>query len=235
MSTINDLMFSITSPLLERIQGPITLVFSQLNGVKNKRDEEFDAVLFSLVKEALSDFTTEDLKNDPVVRAYRDFYWRVCKIDPTKTRPAGEALARRVIAGKPLPNISRVVNAYNVASAITRISLGAYDITNINPPLQVRNAQEGEEFLGIGMKKPVKLNHEHLVLADEIGAFNILPYRDAERTKIKISTSNVLLVGIGVPGVSIDLVKNAVQKATTFILESVSGQFIGSKEFVFTP
>jgi len=41
----------------------------------------------------------EGLKEDPVVRAYRDFYWRL-GIDPTKVRPSSEALARRALRGE---------------------------------------------------------------------------------------------------------------------------------------
>jgi phosphoenolpyruvate synthase (EC 2.7.9.2) len=41
----------------------------------------------------------EGLKEDPVVRAYRDFYWRL-GIDPTKVRPSSEALARRAFRGE---------------------------------------------------------------------------------------------------------------------------------------
>ena len=39
------------------------------------------------------------LKDEPLIRAYRDFYWRV-GVDPTKTRPAGEALTRWVFVVK---------------------------------------------------------------------------------------------------------------------------------------
>jgi len=56
----------------------------------------------------------EGLKEDPVVRAYRDFYWRL-GIDPTKVRPSSEALARRALRGE-FPRVSPLVDAGNVAS-----------------------------------------------------------------------------------------------------------------------
>jgi Uncharacterized conserved protein len=44
----------------------------------------------------------EKLKEDPVVKSYRSFLWRF-GIDPTKVRPSGEALRRRIARGDKLP------------------------------------------------------------------------------------------------------------------------------------
>jgi DNA/RNA-binding domain of Phe-tRNA-synthetase-like protein len=53
----------------------------------------------------------EEVKNQPIFRAYRDFFWKV-GIDPTKTRPAGEALTRRILGGRDLPRVNTVVDSY---------------------------------------------------------------------------------------------------------------------------
>lgn len=50
------------------------------------------------------------LKNLPIVRAYRDFFWRV-GVDTTKSRPASEALIKRVLSGKKILNINTLVDA----------------------------------------------------------------------------------------------------------------------------
>ena len=55
-------------------------------------------------------YALETLKDEPRLRAYRDFFWRV-GVDPTKVRPAAEALLRRVIQGKPFPRINALVDA----------------------------------------------------------------------------------------------------------------------------
>src|SRR2546427_6186444 len=51
-------------------------------------------------------YVLETLKDEPRLRAYRDFFWRV-GVDPTKVRPAAEALLRRVIQGSPFPGSTR--------------------------------------------------------------------------------------------------------------------------------
>ncbi|MHA2500876.1 MAG: hypothetical protein ACXAEL_15005, partial [Candidatus Hodarchaeales archaeon] len=63
---------------------------------------EFKTRLAEVSGEIRAKFTLENLKDDELVRKYRDFFWRL-GIDPTKTRPASEALIRRVLAEKPFP------------------------------------------------------------------------------------------------------------------------------------
>ena len=50
-----------------------------------------------IFEEAARRWNLEELRENPIFRAYRDFFWKV-KVDPTKTRPASEALLRRISA-----------------------------------------------------------------------------------------------------------------------------------------
>ncbi|PKL55961.1 MAG: hypothetical protein CVV35_07160, partial [Methanomicrobiales archaeon HGW-Methanomicrobiales-6] len=61
-----------------------------------------DALKDGIVRSVRERYTLERIKDEPLFRAYRDFFWRV-GVDPTKTRPASEALVRRILAGKMLP------------------------------------------------------------------------------------------------------------------------------------
>ena len=112
--------------------------------------EEFKEEVFVEVK---SRFTLESLKDEPVFRAYRDFFWRI-GVDPTKVRPAAEALIRRVLGGRSIPRINTVVDAYNLVSMTTCIALAAFDVSRLNGDIIMRFADKGEEFFGIGMDKP---------------------------------------------------------------------------------
>src|SRR3989442_15085108 len=75
---------------------------------------DLDAYKATVTARIRDTYTTEALKDVPELRAYRDFFWRV-GIDPTKIRPAAEALIRRILGGKPLPTINTLVDAYNLA------------------------------------------------------------------------------------------------------------------------
>ncbi len=139
------------------------------------------------------------LKDEPLVRAYRDFFWSL-GIDPTKVRPAAEALVRRVVRGRPLPTINTAVDAYNVASVETRVAFAAFDVARLHGDLNLRYARGGEEFLGIGMDRPKVLDGRELVIDDGRELVAIYPYRDADSSKLGLDTREALLLGCGVPG-----------------------------------
>ncbi|MDD1776072.1 MAG: hypothetical protein LUP94_01805 [Candidatus Methanomethylicus sp.] len=150
--------------------------------------------------EVRSQYTLEGLKDQPLMRKYRDFFWSV-GVDPTKTRPASEALIRRVLSGKTVPTISTFVDAYNIASIRSGVPVAAFDADRLQGTTKMRFARGGERFLGIGMGKEVELKGVEVVLEDNGGLNAIYPYRDADRTKVTASTKNVALLICGVPGV----------------------------------
>jgi len=160
------------------------------------------------------------LKDDLTVRAYRDFYWKL-GIDPTKTRPSGEALLSRVLNGNELPNISTVVDAYNLASMQTIVPISGFDRDQLNPPFHVRFAKN-EAFTGIGMDKPMLLTEKMLVLTDEKQVLCVYPYRDSDCTKITLQTQNAVITGYGAPGIGQPQLKEAVERTLEYI-KLVSG------------
>jgi len=175
-----------------------------------------------VIKEARERYKLETLKNHPAARAYRGLFWKL-NIDPTKTRPAGEALLRRVLHGKEIPRISNVVDAYNLASLKTLVPMSGFDLDLVSPPLHVRFSKEDDLFKGIGMKTPAKLEKKMLVLADEKRVLCIYPYRDADATKVTEKTRNVLVVGYGAPGISKEKLAEAVETALSYIKLTASG------------
>ncbi len=197
-------------------------------GPSTKRNQEIYNCIVSMIRE---NYDLENLKNDPVIRAYRDFYWHYLKIDPTKVRPAGEALIRRILSGKSVPSISNVVDAYNAASIETKISLGAYDYDLLKFPLHVRFAKSGEKFKPIG-KSETQLAGKELVVADEEKIICLYPHRDSEKTKVDSNTRNVLILGYGVPNLDSEVVFNAVKIACNYILEVAGGNIERIEKYV---
>jgi len=181
-----------------------------------KENEQCQKLKKAVYDEVNAKYNIETLKDNPTVRAYRDFYWKL-DIDPTKTRPSGEALLRRVLHGKELPRISTVVDAYNLASTKTIIPISGFDKDKLNPPFQIRFAKNGEAFTGIGMNKPITLTDKMLVLADEKQILCIYPYRDSDHTKITGQTRNVLIVGYVAPGIIEEQLKDAVETTLSYI------------------
>ncbi|HDI12074.1 MAG TPA: hypothetical protein ENF63_00605 [Candidatus Bathyarchaeota archaeon] len=181
-----------------------------------------------IFEEARRNFVLETLKDNPIVRAYRDFFWSL-DIDPTKTRPSGEALLRRILQGKNIPKISNVVDAYNLASLKTIIPLSGYDLDIVFPPLVIRFSREDDVFQGIGMPSPVKLERKMLLLTDQKRILCIYPYRDSDATKITSRTKNVLIVGYGAPKIENEKLEEAVSTALELIKKVAGGIIEGTK------
>ena len=170
-----------------------------------------------------SRFTLENVKDDPGFRAYRDFFWSV-GIDPTKTRPASEALVRRILANKQLPTINTAVDAYNLASALSGVPIAAFDADTLEGRLTMRFALDGESFQGIGMKEPILLKRNQVILTDSKNIIASYPYRDSDATKVTMATKNMHIVSCGVPGISKETVIEAYGICARNLLSYLGGE-----------
>lgn len=170
----------------------------------------FEKEVEELVRHLASRYTLDALREEPVFKAYRGFYWRI-GVDPTKTRPSSEALVRRALKGS-FPRISTVVDAGNIASAYTGVPIGLYDLSSTAPPLTLKLSEGGEVFNPIG-GDPEVLPVGVPILVDSRGVvMHVYPYRDSLETAIREDTREVLVLGAGVPGVEEQRVLEAVQR-----------------------
>lgn len=183
-----------------------------------KNNANLEMLKQTIITEVNERYTLEQVKDEPLFRAYRDFFWSV-GVDPTKTRPASEALIRRILAGKPLPSINTAVDAYNLASIRTGVPIGAFDADLLHGELSMRFAQEGEEFLGIGMEKPINLQSNQVILIDEKEIIAVYPYRDSDGTKITPGTKTIHIVSCGVPNIEKETVIRAYDLASAYLKE----------------
>jgi DNA/RNA-binding domain of Phe-tRNA-synthetase-like protein len=175
----------------------VTRETPELNGFKSE--------VASKVKE---DYDLEKLKDVETIRKYRDFFWRL-GIDPTKIRPASEALIRRILQGKDIPKINTAVDAYNLVSIETHVAIGAFDDALLKGQLLMRTAEEGEEFRGIGMKEAKVLKGQEIVISDDEKLVAIYPYRDADNTKVTDNTESIYILSCGVPGIEMEQLREA--------------------------
>lgn len=192
---------------------PSINLFCAMTDVNVRNNYALDPFLNELSKKLT--VSKEMLKDHPVVRALRDFYWRM-GIDPTKVRPSSEALARRFLASKGIRKINSIVDAGNIASIETLVPIGIYDAGKIVDDVVLRLANQGEEFIDISNEKYLLQNTE-IVLSDSKGVMHIFPHRDSFRTRVTDQTGRVLIVGCGVPGMEQQLTKLAVDRTIELI------------------
>ncbi len=155
-------------------------------------------------------YSLEGLRVDPVVRAYRDFFWSI-GVDPTKTRPSSEALVRRALRGR-WPRVNPVVDAGNIASARTMVPIGVYDVERAVLPLRITASHGGEVFHPIGGGELV-LREGLPVMVDSSGrVMHLYPHRDSVDTMVRPETRCVLVLAAGLVNVPWERTLEAVKE-----------------------
>ena len=151
----------------------------------------------ALCEDYRSRFTTVSIKEMAAIEATRRVY-RACGKDPSRYRPAAEALIRRVVQGKELYQIDTLVDLINLASMKYGYSIGGFDADKfVGDTLALGVGEPGEPYEGIGRGM---LNIEGMpVYRDQKGGVGT-PTSDNERTKIEITTTHVLVLINGYDG-----------------------------------
>ena len=201
----------------------LTAQVVNFRGVSIKREiPELESYKSEVYKTTQSRWEIEKLREDPDFRAYRDFFWKL-GIDPTKNRPAAEALIRRVLNDKPIPTINTWVDAYNMVSIQTAVPIASFDADLLEGDLLMREAEEGEEFLGIAMKKLVVLKGGEAVIQDDARLVAIYPYRDADYSKVTPNTKNVLMLMCGAPKITLGQLRESADLAKSVLTRFCGG------------
>lgn len=193
--------------------------------VKNSNfSQELWKDIDTLGEEFRNKLTVDTLKEISGIAVTRHIY-RICGKDPSRYRPASEALIRRILQGKALYQINTLVDLINLASMKYGYSIGGFDADKIiGDTLKLGIGKEGEPYKGIGRGT---INIQGLpVYRDDFGGVGT-PTSDNERTKITINTTHLLVLINGYDG-NEELVKqNAeyIQQLLKRFCESNGGSF----------
>jgi len=168
--------------------------------------------------------STETLKAISGIEATRRVY-RACGKDPSRYRPAAEALIRRQLKGKDLYQIDTLVDLVNLASIRYGYSIGGFDADKFEgDTLTLGVGREGEPYEGIGRGM---INIAGLpVYRDAVGGVGT-PTSDNERTKIGLSTTHLVVLINGYDGDESQVVANAqyIQELVRKYAQSDGGTF----------
>ena len=153
-----------------------------------------------------AELTTESLKEMTSIAATRRVY-KSCGKDPSRYRPASEALIRRVLQGKELYQRDTLVDLVNLASIAFGYSIGGFDADKfVGDTLTLGVGREGEPYEGIG-RGMINI-HGLPVYRDAAGGVGT-PTSDHERTKMTIDTRHLVVLINGYDGNEQRVRKNA--------------------------
>ena len=141
--------------------------------------------------------TIESLKEITSIAATRRVY-KACGKDPSRYRPASEALIRRTLQGKELYQRDTLVDLVNLASIAFGYSIGGFDADRfVGDTLTLGIGREGEPYEGIG-RGMINI-HGLPVYRDDEGGVGT-PTSDHERTKMTINTHHLVVLINGYDG-----------------------------------
>ena len=150
--------------------------------------------------------TPDSLKELPSIRATRQVY-KLCGKDPSRYRPASEQLIRRILQGKELYQIDTLVDLVNLASIVYGYSIGGFDVSKMKgDTLTLGIGKEGEPYEGIGRGI---LNIAGLPVYRDAEGVVGTPTSDNERTKLTLSTRQLLVLINGYDGNEERVLQNA--------------------------
>jgi DNA/RNA-binding domain of Phe-tRNA-synthetase-like protein len=156
----------------------------------------------------------------PQVEATRSAYKALGK-DPARYRGSAEALLRRIVAGRGLPQINSLVDVINLVSVESRLPVGLYDLAHVQGDIVFRRGRAGETYKGIGK---FDLNLEGLpVFCDSVGPHGS-PTSDSERTMVTAETTQVLAVIVSFQGA--DGLERWAQRMSALFMQYAAGKNI---------
>jgi len=165
-----------------------TLFWAELE-VTGSGGNELAALRTSVAEAARQRLDIKTLSADPTVAALRRLF-KQAGTDPSRYRPASEALLRRLLKGGELPAISPMVDINNCLSAELAVPCCVMADGTFEPRMVWRAGKEGESYQSL--KGLFQLEGRPL-LCDEQGPLDT-PITGNERVKVTPDTRRAWLV-----------------------------------------
>jgi DNA/RNA-binding domain of Phe-tRNA-synthetase-like protein len=174
--------------------------------------EAFRFLMTERVNYLKENLPLENVSSLPAIKETRAAIKR-CGKDPSRYRPAAEALMRRILKGNELFLINNVVDINNLISLESGYSIGVYDFDKITPPIRFVIGTADMNYEGIGRGK---INVAGLpVFCDAAGPF-ASPVTDTPRSQVTFETRRILFNIIGFkPGAGLDKAADSAEKFLT--------------------
>ena len=175
---------NIDSKLQEKLPEFTIIAYSM--DVINQSSEQVKNLLDSLE----IDLSIEEVTTNPKILETRNGYKTLGK-DPSHTRPACEALIRRVIKGTKLYSLGDLIDLGNILSVKTKRSVCVVDVDKIDGDVLIRIGEEKEQIDAIN-RMPINA-HNLPVYVDNKGIFGS-PTSDTLRTAVSSDTKQILVM-----------------------------------------
>jgi DNA/RNA-binding domain of Phe-tRNA-synthetase-like protein len=186
-----NLTFTVDPESKEKLKGLKVGYISFENVKVEKTNEQVNTLVNAATTQVKNRFPNPDaISQDKIIQGMRQLFYDI-GLDPTKERPSGEALIRRIVKDKGIYRINTVVDINNVVSMTSAYPCGVYDADNIKGGITFLVGKAGENYEGLGGRE---VNSENRLLTrDEESIFGG-PTADSKRTSVTENTPSVLML-----------------------------------------
>ncbi len=195
----------------------LNVLYSVCNNIKVEHGR-VDIRVFceNIISKSVNSLTRNTLLEHPIIRAYREFLWRV-GINASRYKVISEYILRRVLKGRNLGNYSNLAELMYTVIIEELIPLAILDITHAKKPLIIRYSRPGE-VIEISGGRVMELNGREVVISDSGGNIMfIFPSKYIHKYGVNDDTENIIVLGYSVPKVPRALVQRAIKKFIQYL------------------
>lgn len=151
-------------------------------------DEALAALRSRAAADARATYSSDNLSSNPTVAGLRALF-KAAGCDPSRYRPASEALLRRLLKGEELPVIHPLVDLNNCLSVTLAVPCCVAIEGSFSGPVVLRSGRPGESYESL--KGPFNLEGKP-ILVDAEGPFDT-PITGSQRVKVREGTRRAWL------------------------------------------
>ncbi|MFA6918060.1 MAG: phenylalanine--tRNA ligase beta subunit-related protein [Candidatus Gracilibacteria bacterium] len=214
----NDIKFSVEPALADKGLKIKFATFSVPN-IPRRRGSGLD----QHIKEVLTSLNIDELLQSPIIAEYKRLQKEAGIQEPVA--PA-EHLLKLIKKSGMLPNINRVVDCYNIASAETLLSMGAHNLANIKGDIQLKTTDGTEKYTPLFKSEPEKVAPGEYAAMDEEKILCRFDLKQCDETKCGEGTTDFLVYVQGNAETSNDYVLNGLQKVCNNIKNFCDGEYL---------
>ncbi|MGC3997840.1 MAG: phenylalanine--tRNA ligase beta subunit-related protein [Anaeromyxobacter sp.] len=173
-------------------------------------------------KEALEPLRAVDAATDPVLSGYRALHAR---LGVGGVVPPAQRLLEQVQASGRLPNINTVVDAYNLVSALTRLSVGAHDLAQVRGDVRLGLIRGDERYWPLGAPGPEPIAAGEYAALDAEKVLCRLDVRQCQETRITKDTQAFAVYVQGSPATPRALLEEGLRRIGELVVEIGGGRY----------
>ncbi|MEE9289017.1 MAG: phenylalanine--tRNA ligase beta subunit-related protein [Bacteroidota bacterium] len=203
----------------------VTGVYLVIEGMQNReRDAEFDSLRQQSFERLKADYSDDFIERDRVLQGFRRLHTKVgCSNRKFVSSP--ENLIKILLRQLAIPTVNLIVDIYNYVSLETRLALGSHDLSKIDGNVTLRLSNGSERFVPLGSEeiKPVK-SGEYCYIDDSNEILCRLEYRQVEKTRITLETTDCFFIVQGNEATSPEYLKKGMEQLIMLARRYCGGQ-----------